>query len=103
MTSSLRRKRQITARPTTAARTLTSLLALGWLAAAAPAQTPPSALKPLPTAADLAAPPKPVPKTLYFQKDAAPTPLTVKAAVATSPAAAAKPSIVPTRYQAPDD
>src|SRR6184192_2788283 len=95
MTSSLRRKRRTTARPTTPGRTICSLLGLAWLAAGPANAQSPAPLRPLggqAPAADLREPPplmpvmksalpdvppvaaiKPLvpPKTLYYQKDAA--------------------------------
>ncbi len=67
-------------------RTLTSLAAFGWLATGTPAQTPPSALRPLPTSNELPPPvtPRNVPQTLFFQKDAVPQTVAAAPAAATN-------------------
>src|SRR4051812_41941822 len=92
MTSLSRRKRPTTARRTTPGRTICSLLGLAWLAAG-PAVADPAPLRPLAAPAastDLREPPPLMPvvksalpevkplvpaKTLYYQKDAAKTPV----------------------------
>ncbi|MFO0809605.1 MAG: hypothetical protein U0746_13355 [Gemmataceae bacterium] len=83
-------------------RILTSLLAMGWLGAGVQAQTPPSALKPMPTTTSLDTAPKAGARTLYFQKDSYPTPM-VPTGTATVPTAPAKSAILPARYQVPPD
>src|SRR5438105_1919407 len=109
MTSSLRRKRQTTARRITPSRAISSLLGLAWLAAGPAAADPPAPLHLLPGTAVQVALPEPPPlmplvrpslpdesppksvaatKTLYYQKDAA------------KPAAQAE-SVRPAKYQDP--
>src|SRR6476646_5896184 len=82
MTSFSRRKRRTTARPTTPARTIISLVGLGWLAAGpATAADPPAPLFPLTPPAPARREPAPLvpavkpaalpaPQSLFYQKDA---------------------------------